>query len=294
MSARQRLPFDERVDDPPGIRLQTRDVEVVKAVYEYRFLLRDQIVQLLFPSVRTANRRLKLLFQHGYLQRLFLSDGTPLGEQRAQAIYALDEKGANLLAAEYGIDRGEIDWYSHRNQVGEHFIQHHLRINDFRIAITLAAEERGDQVLGWIPERKLREDPERVRDPKTDKKHPVIPDAYFVYELGETGLRAHFFLEIDMATMSNPRFAEKVERYLLYRQGRYFEERYEGRSFRVLVVTTSQRRLRNLKQTTEQAGGKSTFWFATFEGLDSGKILGDIWKMASQTGQYSLLGGQGG
>lgn len=287
----KRLPFDERVDNPPGIRVTDRDIEVVNSVYEHRFLLRDQVQALHFPSRVTANRRLKLLFQHEYLQRIFVPGGLNRNARNTQAIYCLDREGARLLAAEFGVPREEIDWYPHRNDVGEYFIHHRLRINDFRIALTLAAEERGDEIVVWVPERKLRELGEKVEDER-GRKYPVVPDAYFIYQDGETDKKAHFFLELDRATMENRRFAKKIKAYILYWQSGAYQERYRTRSLRVLTVTTSRRRLRNLKETTEDTGGKSMFWFTTFEELDPERILGSVWEVAGQDQRARLIGGE--
>jgi hypothetical protein len=58
----------------------------------------------------------------------------------------------------------------------------------------------------------------------------------------------------------------------------------------VLTVTTGERRLANLKKITEEAGGKSRFWFTTFEQLTSNTALNQpIWQIAGREGEYSLV-----
>jgi hypothetical protein len=96
-----RLPFDKRVKEPPGMRLTERDVEIVAACLEYRFLLRSQIEQLFFASRNPANYRLQRLFQHGFLNRIYLPTDLRYNARNTQALYCLDEKGADLLVVSH-------------------------------------------------------------------------------------------------------------------------------------------------------------------------------------------------
>lgn len=158
------------------------------------------------------------------------------------------------------------------------------------LALTLAAQEREDEIVKWVPERKLPK-PEQVKDPKDGKTYPVSPDAYFIYQQGETGKRAHFFLEMDMGSMTNPNFAKKIKAYILYWETDAYVERYQTYSLKVLTVTTGKVRARNLKRTTEEAGGKSMFWFTSWEQLESEDVLESVWHIAGQPEPASLLGG---
>lgn len=271
------------------MRLTPRDVAVVKAVYDYRFLQREQIHRLFFPSINTANFRLQRLYQHRYVQRIFVPDDYRHNVRNTQAVYCLDQAGATLLAAEYGVPREQIDWYPDRNKVRGFFLAHLLKINDFRIAISLAAYACGDRVVTWVPDWELKKLKERVEDPATKRMYPVSPDAYFIYEHGDTGKRAHFFLELDRATMENRRFARKVKAYIVYVKTGAYQRRYGTHSLRVLTVVPSVRRLKNLKTTTETVGGKSMFWFATYEALVPESILGPVWEIAQQPGHAQLF-----
>ena len=87
------LPRNKRVEEPPRMRLTSRDIQVVLAVYEYRVLRRDQVQQLFFPSKNTANERLKRLYQHGFLERRWLP--VEYGHGTSQPIYLVAERGAS-------------------------------------------------------------------------------------------------------------------------------------------------------------------------------------------------------
>ncbi len=72
---------------------------------------------------------------------------------------------------------------------------------------------------------------------------------YFVLNLGDR--RAHFFLELDQATMSNKRWKTRILAYKAYTDSGKYQKRYHTQSLRILTVRTTQARLGNLKMTTE-------------------------------------------
>jgi hypothetical protein len=261
------------------MQLTQRDRQVIHTIYEHRFLRRDQIQALLFPSRNTANRRLQHLYQHGFLKRLL--PPVRLGEGRPQAIYALDERGADLIAAKDGVAREQVRWRKKDNRASYLFLDHTLHINEFRIAITLAAKEGRYRVPRWLDERDIKSLGERVPVPGKQRRYlPVTPDAFFEVDLGDR--RAGFFLEMDMGTMANKRFANKVRAYIIHKTKGYYQTKFGTPSLRVLTVTTSRRRLKNLKRATERAGGRTMFWFATFEALSAKQIAGSVWHIAGQ------------
>jgi hypothetical protein len=78
--------------------LMPRDVEVLKAVYEYRAITHTQLTRLIFgnnhPSI--ATRRLYTLYHNGYLERMFLPARG--GVAVSPTVYLLGEKGAHALS----------------------------------------------------------------------------------------------------------------------------------------------------------------------------------------------------
>ncbi len=119
------------------MRLTPRDIALVDAIYRYRVLRRDQAQQLFFPSKNTANQRLKLLHQHGFLARRRLP--VEYGQGSGQALYLLGGRGAALVAAQLGVDVAEIGWRRTHNHVSSPFLEHTLMVNDIRLAVEAAA-----------------------------------------------------------------------------------------------------------------------------------------------------------
>ena len=281
------------------MRVTERDRAIVLAVYEHRLLSSPQIEALFFQSEKSrgrqtsCQRRLQLLFHHGFLDRIALP--IILGEGRAPYVYALDEMGATLVASQSDIDRDEVDWRPKHNQVGHQFVTHTLAVNDFRIAMTLLAEAGHFTVNEWISEAEFSSVKMRQRVPFRMRGARVVrnyPDGYFRLALPETEQEAHFFLETDMGTMSNSNWQEKVQAYKEFRLRGLSETHFGTQNFRVLAPTTGKRRMGSLKRTTEHAGGDRFFWFTSQDQIDiwhPKQLLEPIWEVATQSGKHALL-----
>lgn len=293
---RPRLPLGRRVADPPPMVLTERDKAIVLDVHEYGLLSCPQIERLHFQPEKgqahmtktsRCRHRLKLLYHHEFLNRIFIPVGPHEGSR--PIVYCLDKRGADLVAQELGIDRAQVRWRPKRSRVSSLFLEHTLQVNDVRIAVQLAAREQGLELLQWVGEGQLKAMKERVPDPRrAGRSLPVVPDGYFTLKIGDR--KACFFLEVDRATMTNRRFGDKMRAYEIYvRTGRYFE-RYGTRSLRVLVVTTTHQRLANLKSTTEEATTMSIFWFTTIDQVEPEIILtSDIWQVVGKREMQQLL-----
>ena len=288
----KRLPRHKRVVNPPRMQLMSRDVRVVRSVHQYRFLRQDQIRALCFSSKWTAQYRLVRLYQHRYLDRIF--SAVPVG--RGKTIYCLDGRGADLLAAELGVDREKLDWKRKGNRVGGQFLEHTLAVNQVRIALDLACRKTGSQIGEWADERDLKKAHTREQElvhvvgvRGNRQRVAVIADGYFVLRSGDR--KAHFFLEVDRATIANKRWMQKIRAYnAYYRTGKY-SRRYKTGSLRVLTVTTGEKRLANLMASTERAGGGKMYWFSTFDQATPDNILTTpIWQVAGCEGKHPLAG----
>ena len=271
------------------MQLTERDIRTVLAVGEHRALRRDQIQRLLYPSKNRANARLKQLYQHGFLARHW--PPVRYGEGMGQPVYLLDRRGAQLVAQEREMDPSAVGWSRGDNRVGPGFLEHTLLVNDVRIALTLAARRAGCRWERWVGEGELAASPDRVWIEGVGGRRrqvAVIPDGYGVLHLGDR--RAHFFLEADRGTLSNRRWGQRAQAYLAYVHSGQYGQRYGTHSLRVLTVTTGERRLANLKRTTERAGGGPLFWFTTGEEAGAEAILCDpIWQVAGQGARQRLI-----
>lgn len=290
-----------------GIRLTTRDCQILEALHTTGYLTTHQIRLLFFTegsreqqgSIKATERRMRLLYGAGLVRRI--EQPVKRGEGSKPYIYALSKKGADLLIAELGIDPAEIQWRPHSFEGNYPFLNHLLATTDFQIALRAACKPLGIKVVLWTDERELRAtrtiDYVMLTSPTGQPvKTAVIPDAIFVLE--RDGRRAVFFVEIDRRTVTvEPKLWErkgwtkKVYAYEAYMRTEEYTKRYEGRRARILTITTGEKRLENLKVATEKAEGSDIFWFATMaDALDSTGLLSKpIWQVAGSEGQRSLL-----
>lgn len=292
------------------MELTARDREILKQVFTYRLLTREQIETLLFPptggqdhftKTSKARMRLKLLFHHGYVERIPMFVGTAAWAWRP--IYRLARKGAEIVAADLGVPEKKLAYWGNRedkdhrdSHVSFLFLEHALKINDVRIAVSIAARKAGYQVEKWLDDTTLKsqEMKDYVALPvgQGTRKVAVIPDAYFALNMGTR--RAHFLLELDRATMTRQRWAIRILAYLTYIGSGKYTTRYQTRSLRILTVTTTEQRLMNLKETTRKTGGGDLFWFTTSDQISASSVFFDpIWRLANDerdSGRKSLLG----
>jgi hypothetical protein len=281
----------ERQINPNPMRLTERDIAVIEAVNRFRVLKQEQLQALFFGSKATAQFRLEKLYDHGYLERKFLP--VMLGQGRSPTLYVLDRKGAELLRVERGYD--DLVWYSTSKDLKTEFLEHTIAINDVMVAISVACNRLGFTLEQWHGENDLKASYDHVIIKGAGGKRervPVLPDSYFTIVAYER--RNHFFLELDRGTMATSRFKTKVQAYLAYHESGGYEKRYGTKSLRVLTViagsSSGEKRLVNLKTTTESVGGKRRFWFVTASNLKAETVLSSpIWQVASEEFPNTLL-----
>lgn len=201
-----------------------------------------------------------------------------LDSETPDTVYALAQRGADLVATKLGVDCKLIRWRKYHNYVGLLFVEHRLAVNDVRIAFTVGAPMYGHRIEGWWYELAIKED---VDDPD-DKAPPLVirPDAYIRLLAGPR--RLHLFLDVDMGTESHVRFAGKVRRYLAYKESGLFRVRFGGRSFRVLIVVPTVTRLRSPKRLAESQAGQRMFWFALLGGIAAERIGEPVSQLAGE------------
>lgn len=271
----ERIPRNKRIANPPRMVLTARDKDIIQAVYQNRFLKRDQLERLFSLSTPVVNQRLKRLYQHEYLERLF----RPVSFGSTQAVYALDRRGVDVVSTEMGIESSEIKWKRKHNKVEFLFLEHTLAIAEFRICLELALKgNKSAELTFWFQEAKCKK---RITDPNNRGKFiAVTPDAFF--GLKSANGNSYFFLEIDMGTESNERFKKKIEIYRHYWKSGIYGKDTGFKSFRVLTVTLGNRRLHNLRKSTLEVGGRNMFLFSLLNNIIKGMVLDEIWQTASE------------
>lgn len=285
---KRRLPRYKRAGaEKIGLRLQERDREILKLVYDYRLLTSRQIQCLVPGSDQVILRRLQKLFHGGYLDRI----KTPVHDA---CVYGLGNRGADELVLHHGIDRGKIDWATKNREVKEQFMAHALMISNFRTILTLALQDRPEtKILSWVPEGEFRDAASIQGKGQKKVRAPVIPDAFFT--LADRDDELYFMLEADRSTMTNERFLAKLKAYWHWWQADG-HKRHDIEDFRVLTVTRTEARKENLRKVAREVddyeAGLKMFWFASeqdFSVDDPAGVLGAIWQTPAGDIFHNLL-----
>lgn len=284
-----KTPRNRRVDSPSPMRLMERDVEILKAVHELRIMRGDQVQALFFGSQSTASYRLSRLYQHEFLDRHFLP--TLGGLASSPAFYTLGKRGVDILRRVLDCGPKDIRKPPNNQELSPLFLEHLLQINDFRVAVTVAARNLDFTLEKWLDDHQLKADYDRVviQTPQGRKRSvSLIPDGYCVLQVPQG--RACFFLELDRGTMTRSRFRDKVLAYQAYIASGQYEKRYGTRSLRVLTVTSGPKRLENLREEAEQAKGGRVFWFTTSDQIAPETVLSmPIWSLAEKSDLATLI-----
>ena len=139
-----------------GLQLQERDAQIILQVYKHRFLTSEHIIALLSASAKPVLRRLSLLYHAGYLgrpkeqTRIYVKGSRPM-------VYSIGNKGADLLAQEFDIQRPKVDWTSKEREIKHPYLEHTLMVSHFMVCLELACR--------YVKGIRLIEAGEILRDP---------------------------------------------------------------------------------------------------------------------------------
>lgn len=299
-----RLPRLRRVEAPKAFQLTARDVAIVHAVARYRFLSSVQIARCVGGSHQQILRRLRLLFDHAYLDRpaaqlLQLAHVLENGNQ--PLIYGLGRAGARLIAEQGDSQADKLDWTTKNARATALFLAHTIETAEAMIAFDAACAVHPDvslidhhELIPFMPEatRKAR-DPFRCRVSISfpTQREPltlaVIPDRLFSLRF-ENDTRLNFALELDRGTMDIASRTlvgkSSIRRKLIgYHQAwlqKRHMERWGFKSFRVLLLTPSEKRLENMiaaQQAVVGGEGSNLFLFSTPSRIAEKGALGPAW-----------------
>jgi DNA-binding Lrp family transcriptional regulator len=291
-----RLPRFTRVKQIVPPQLTARDREVIRVVFEHRFLRSTHIHALIGGSRQQLLRRLQRLYHHGYLERPRAQiDYYHQGGSRSM-VYGLGHNGAALLKRELNLPFYRLDWSAKNQAVRGLFLEHALLTADVMVALEIACRRHGDVRLISADKLPLPPTTQQKREPfrwqviaKHQLKLGAQPDRTFALEFPDR-TRAYYFLEADRATM--PVMRPNFDKSSFYRKLIAYEatwtqnihrSHFGFNRFRVLTVTTSAERVKHLIEAGRQLErGHGLFLFT-----DLGSLLahGDVLTLPWQTCQ---------
>lgn len=255
-----------------------RDVDIIKHIARHRFMRSTHIDQL-FPEASWDNlrRRLDILFQSDHLQRpRSQRERFKVGGGSPAIVYALGNRGADLLATEAGFRRSSVDWTAKARDVSRFEIDHALEVTDFMVRLERACREHGalrviylDEIVSTIAPPETRENPRpyfwRVSVQWRGKDiaiHP-IPDRIFgIQDLNrpEGKNRKFYYLECDRGTMpvvrsddlSKTSYLRKLLAYGYTYRANLHTKIHGFPNIRVLTVTKGRKRIEGIIAAHQQ------------------------------------------
>jgi len=218
-----------------------RDIEVLRTVYDYRYLSIDVLAALLCEpaaagrqygfTIHALRARCQKLREHGYLTWQHLRD-EPVGRgYRAErpVVYSIGPGAIDTLADRTGLTPRHIKSEVVKSAVTSFFLRHELGISRFRASLELKCRaSQGHMRIGTWLQGGLMDRVRAVVD-GVEKDIAVVPDAAFsllVCGPAEGQRVSHYFLEYDTGSMSLRRIALKVVGYEHYLSAGLHKRRY--------------------------------------------------------------------
>ncbi len=262
-------PLGERDRDILLRQLTPRDVAILTALSQYRYLDQSQLQQLFFPSPRTTQLRTAWLRDQGLVLR-WLRLG-PQGWQRHPSVLLLSGRGARLLAAICAEDPRPGVRRSHHAQTHCFHLTHDLEANGFFIALAAASSRLPREGLyHWTGEWSSRLI-------YRQRGAAFAPDGWGRY-LTPTG-EVVLMLEWDRGTESPHRLGVKVNQYVTYFQGRRDAELNH-----ILFVASTCPREDVIRSAIERRLAPShrpccRFWSTSVDRLQEAGPLAAVWSL---------------
>jgi hypothetical protein len=244
----------------PPFRITDRDIAILEAIARFRLLSPPLLLRIVGGSERGVRNRLRLLTVHKYIVRLAAKITEPLA-------YGLANKGARLLANRGIKINPRLDWTA-GNHRKDYFRTHTLAVADTMLRFQHAANEIAislvdhHDLLTHMPDL-TKTIPRPFSLPVTiQHRHEpltitIISDRLFALQYPNA--RHNFALEQDLGTMDiwanrlvgKSSIRRKHLAYFHGREQRSFEGRWGFKSFRVLIVTTSDARIDSMLRTQQ-------------------------------------------
>jgi hypothetical protein len=245
-----------------------RDLTLLKTIALLRVIDREQAKAIgSFNSATRLNYRLAALRSLGLMKQFFVG----LGPGTKKAVFCLTKGGAQVAGVPYQRTRFASD-----ATVGfDPFLIHRVAVGDVYVAVMHKALRDGVRASAW----------KFFETPLTANTH-LIPDGYFELHSGDA-VRG-MFLEMDMGTETARIWKKKVAEYLSFAVSGGFQERFGVPQFRVLVITTSAKRLQNLAKVISGITQK-LFWLTTLEEFKTSGPWAAIWSRPADSNKHSLF-----
>src|SRR3990167_11557926 len=169
--SKQRSKLFQRLEVSDPLKLQPRDITLLRDVADFRFLNTEQVLALHEGSRRNLMERLSRLYHHGYLDRPVSQSSARLTS--SHMVYSLGRKGAEQLSKDTE-EREGIYRRLRENERTLPLMAHSLMVSQFRVCLTLAAKAHGAKITRFTQGYDLKD---MLRDVHGENPS-LVPEAY--------------------------------------------------------------------------------------------------------------------
>ena len=247
-----------------SIQITERDEQIMLALYQYRFLDSRQIAKLVRSDSDWLLRRIRKLFDHGYIDR---PPSQILGRNRPM-VYAIADNGIEFLNGKHHVGITKR-WRDKNRTVGLFQIEHTLESAEQVITFQRAAYERPATtflaqqfLLDFVPYQKNGHAlalPAKVRWNSVLEDTSIVADAFFgLRHTDKDEVFRYYLLETDRGTepidRSDFRQSSIKKKMLTYADiiaKKPHVKRLGIDHFQVLFVTTSEQRIETMQACYE-------------------------------------------
>lgn len=282
-----------------GISLKERDEEILRLVFDFRFMRSDLLFHLLNENGDTSHqnllRRLQRLYHHGFLDRppqhqVYSYRGSK------KMVYAIGNLGYDLLFWGTDRERGKWSWTTKNREAKYPHIEHTLMVATFYTVLTLALRKLADiEFTDWEMQRSKLTDRFEVEERGRRVRRAICPDAFF--GLADPDGAILYCLEADQSTHYSKPSLDKFRKYWQWKfHARRAKIKFGSDSLLILTITPSVERRDNLRDLAREADDKKKgspyFWFASqtdYSLEEPESILKPIWYTPVNDTPHRLL-----
>ena len=277
---KRRKPFT-RIKNPRRLVPTEATTELLLGIYYHEGMLSQrQVLKGYFPGKTKSwpEARLQHYFDH-YLVNKFNAEWVN-GEHLKETVYTLGTQGARYVARLFQVDYTSLTWRAKPRWLT---LSHDLKLNDFRLNVASETNRLpGFELVKWVSEFELHQ----------NYKIKARPDGFFLLRRKSPTTfdgveELAILVEVDNATHPLNRFVNrKVKTALKFVGSNEYERLFGVSSGAHFVITTGMKRLANLKEKTEEAGGAVRYYLTKFYQVSEGVLTTPIWH---KSGSYELL-----
>ncbi len=257
----------------------------------------EQFQKHLHSQLETTRQIMEKLVAHQYVQSIRVGSVLLYGAVRERAVRDVAAYYQRQLSKQYGAEIPEelrwkmdadaliqrmgwnpydkiMQWKDDSNR------KHHIKDITANVLYNLAGEISGVECEEWLPEQQVRRRHQELRVEYTGPdgkpyESQLVPDDWYVFrrQVGQMVRREKLFLEVDNGTQTEQNltstnsnklrrsWAHKFRAFHAFFKHKHFKRLYGYDNAKVLILTSSEGRMWNLKQVCEESGGRGRYWF---------------------------------